>query len=405
MRWRLCTADAAHDLADGSPLGQWLLHKAAEGTRSLEVAGFLVYEILERAELVAHRTPSSAAANCLATLNREAHDWPTRNPVYPTCRAFVAGWRDKGSKTAFIARFAAWLARVICSANVRMPFAHAVCVTRRFCWRSLLGTLRPTRRDLDVFRRRTGVIVEGAAASGRIHGRTRRRRELKGWPGQHDGELVLAWLEASKFISDQKRTQDAAKAFAALFARGKETTAEEMMTDLEKVSMTVLRQARVRADACAMLLWRNFFRQISDIFTSANIHLYCDGSPQWRGRELYASSIDIIIDDVISRTALPILYLDRGEQDRYAKTIALMWQLALVCGIELLPLYLTRVRSILTDAGVERFIPTMPDTMLEDFYWYFGLPVPETAPQVCDVGALRLQTEALCFKRMSYTKL
>ena len=111
------------------------------------------------------------------------------------------------------------------------------------------------------------------------------------------------------------------------------------------------------------------------MFGDMDIYLFCDGSPQWRGAELFAASMDILFNDAVKRILLPLLSLPRDHLDRVGKCVALLWQLLMLVGSRLLQAFLKRVRGILTDCGVERLIADMPEFLVE-FFAYCRVKVP-----------------------------
>ena len=106
-----------------------------------------------------------------------------------------------------------------------------------------------------------------------------------------------------------------------------------------------------------------------------NLFLFCDGSPQWRGLELYAATLDFFHELVFKRFLLPAVYLSRGQLDALSKTVALLWQVSLLVGARLLQMYLSRVRAVLTDGGTERLILDSTLT-IEEFFWYVKVRTP-----------------------------
>eukprot|EP00959_Pyramimonas_sp_CCMP1952_P220573 4611891-Pyramimonas_sp.AAC.1 len=98
-------------------------------------------------------------------------------------------------------------------------------------------------------------------------------------------------------------------------------------------------------------------------------NLLIDASPQRRGLELHASSVDIWAGDRFIRKVMPCASLGKAFIDRAGKTIATLWQMFLAFGPSIEPLQLAcmRVRSITTDQGAERLIPNMVG-MIGDFY-------------------------------------
>ena len=144
----------------------------------------------------------------------------------------------------------------------------------------------------------------------------------------------------------------------------------------ETVSYDVLRRTRVQLDVVAMLLWRKMWATLD--LSTVNIFMYADGSPQWRGKELYAVTMDVIIDTgsdrKIMRRMFPILELGLNALSARGKALATLWMLHLMVGpytSRFLDV-LTRVRSITTDLGTERKLAHMVDCAPE-FWAYLGL--------------------------------
>ena len=70
-----------------------------------------------------------------------------------------------------------------------------------------------------------------------------------------------------------------------------------------------LRRARVRADMVACLIVRALWTMVNiDTFS---FYCFVDGSPQWRGHEMFAASIDIIGEGFFERLLLPLVSLAR----------------------------------------------------------------------------------------------
>ena len=365
LRWRLLGAAEAAVAVSGHAPGTWLLGRLKQSVRRSTLLGYMLYEVTDFVKLanpIAVSTP--AVCNPFALRDRAA-DQPTTSTEYPTLGDFVEKCQRRGASTIAFA-MAAWLAASVFRSVSREGlslFVHGFPITTRMRWGLALPGPQPTRRDVAAFKR------EQADVAGQLVVRRQsRKKALKGWPNQLPAQLVLDWLRTSAFISDVKETQEAATAFAKLFARSSEETAEQMVARLQTVGVTVLRESRVRADCVAMRFYHVWFSRCSSCLAELDLFLYCDGSPQWRGRELYAATVDIIIGQMLHcRTLLPIVFLARDEMASTYKTFGLLYQLALLASFELLPYVAKRVRSILTDGGVERYIPGASN-ILGDFY-------------------------------------
>ena len=101
-------------------------------------------------------------------------------------------------------------------------------------------------------------------------------------------------------------------------------------------SYDVLRRTRIRFDIALMLAFRLWFQNLISSGVPFFLFVYMDASPQWRGRELFAASIDVvrIVDGerLYSRHLLPLINLGTAYRSSYGKTWAFLWMLVLVCG-------------------------------------------------------------------------
>ena len=171
-------------------------------------------------------------------------------------------------------------------------------------------------------------------------------------------ELVLEWLDLSQHLKDGKKVDTVADILLGILSRSTGVDKIDYTTVLKRVNRETLRLARVRADVLAMLLWRRFFTKMLNDPQPVSLYLFADASPQWRGVEIFCASFDFIAQGVFLRRMLPIIGLSRRHLDTRGKTLALCWQLWLVCG----PHYETfrqccrQVRSLTTDFGVEHLI-------------------------------------------------
>jgi hypothetical protein len=201
------------------------------------------------------------------------------------------------------------------------------------------------RRQLD------GCTLEapGCSASPPVH------RSSVEWMGLIDPALVLDWLRASAFVKDVRKMGPAAAAFSTIFANGLGVDARDLLDLAPKCCPELIRLARVRLDLVAVLLSRKMLQTMSDTCPNMNIYLFADASPQWRGLEMFAASMDIQDGQTILRRLLPVLSLDRVQLDALGKVMALLWQVFLVCGpsYKVLKTFLRRVRAVATDKGTE----------------------------------------------------
>ena len=227
---------------------------------------------------------------------------------------------------------------------------HAAILSRRQRGSSMLGGM-PTQKELSQLRKRHcgPRMVGGASAL-----ETRRRSAHDRLPA----ELILKFLDATRYLTNERCKEEAAEAFAALMTRSSKAHAR-LMRDLEDCNREVLRKARVRLDCVAMLLVRAFLKMLAP--ESMSLHLFTDESPQKRGRMLLASSMDVCHQLHEGRLLLPMVCLARGCLDQMGKLAGLVWQLFLVIGLTRLRKFCDTVRSVTTDMGTERLIATADD--------------------------------------------
>ena len=102
---------------------------------------------------------------------------------------------------------------------------------------------------------------------------------------------MLSRIEATKYNKNLRSAPESKAAWARVLQRGMDASARPL--DARDINYDTLRLARIRLHAFCCLLWRVFFHGLdTDI---VDLYLYSDGSPQWRGVEMLASSFDIRI--------------------------------------------------------------------------------------------------------------
>ena len=155
----------------------------------------------------------------------------------------------------------------------------------------------------------------------------------------------------------------------------------DLYKDIDHISAERLRIARTRIDMLVCLMWRAFFQQAD--WRNIWLHLFADGSPQWRGTEMYAVSIDMNANGWRQRRLLPCATLSRGSQDALSKVFAVLWQLFLIIGpsFALLRAACNRVMSITTDSGAERLLSSHRDVLRAFFRGIGGRLAPTDVAQ------------------------
>ena len=162
----------------------------------------------------------------------------------------------------------------------------------------------------------------------------------------------------------------AAQKFAKVFSVANGVSTASILGVLKPANMQVLRAARPRLDVVACCLFRKVWSEL--VPDSINIYLYLDSSPQVRGEELFALSVELrdpAGNYPWERRLAPMVALQKDYFDAIGKGLALVWILWLLVGPapEQLIRFCDRVRGVVTDMGTERKIARLP-CLISDFY-------------------------------------
>lgn len=175
-----------------------------------------------------------------------------------------------------------------------MPCLHCVAIAGRTNRKRIINVARPTRRTLNAFLASFGPLAAPDSPTSAL-ATVAQPRSSRGWQnGMHDAELVLDWLGASKFVRSVRGVGNRRQSRSLGCLRGHwGATAAELSADLKRVHPEILRRGRARLDCAVMVLSRHLWRASARAAATAmpNIYLFVDASPQWRGLELYASSM------------------------------------------------------------------------------------------------------------------
>ena len=117
--------------------------------------------------------------------------------------------------------------------------------------------------------------------------------------------------------------------------------------------LDVTRRAGIRLDVAAHA---DHLKSLCASASAWHLFLFLDASPQWRGRELWAATMNSTA--TLARSLVAVAGADFGLQLRHSskdKVHALPWQLALVAGpdYDVPRQVLLRVHSVTMDPGVE----------------------------------------------------
>ena len=155
----------------------------------------------------------------------------------------------------------------------------------------------------------------------------------------YDPELVILWIGATMHIKNVGKSANAAKGWARLFGYGMkgQVSSGALLRALQHVSIRLLRDAGIKLDCTAMVIFRSFFAALRASIDEHELHIYvyADASPQWRGLELLASSFECTTGDgKYYRRLFPLVSLSRDMVDAAAvgNALALTWKVVLSVG-------------------------------------------------------------------------
>lgn len=366
VSWKL--AKAGDETSD--PGLALMRQRCLKHTRGACLYGFVEYPVVAWAKL---KDPVATPPHTVATTvrlmeNRIVELRGSVGVAGPTLAEVICEWRSLGATMGCAIRLGQHVAHLLLTGA--WSCMHCVAITGKVARKRLVDPQKPSRSHLKRFVDECqGVTTEAMSTTSRA---VLPRAVNRGWSfGMYEPGLVLDWLEASRFVKDVRRMGDATEAFARIFAGSAKVDHLRMLGDIRMVHSEVLRRARVRLDCVTMLLFRQLWASLVEAVGdgAVSIYMFADASPQWRGLELYAGSFDLFDGKVIQRRLFPMISLDRSFQDAAGKSLALLWQIYLMTGpsFNMVRLFCSRVRSITTDQGVERFLADFP-CVLKDFY-------------------------------------
>ncbi len=80
----------------------------------------------------------------------------------------------------------------------------------------------------------------------------------RGWANQVPCHRVIQWLKATSYLRDLSKSQETSDAFAQIMCEGGPETIEEVKQRVPRLNREIIRKARVRLDAVAMLMFGAF---------------------------------------------------------------------------------------------------------------------------------------------------
>ena len=124
------------------------------------------------------------------------------------------------------------------------------------------------------------------AAGGPFHPAA--KPKYKAW----DAETVFKWVRASRSIKQRRLMKDSRNDFIDLVGEGVPVDILQAWKERPGISYDVIRKGRVRLDMVMMNVFRSYFRTLTA--DRLWISLFIDASPQKRGYELFAISLDFV---------------------------------------------------------------------------------------------------------------
>ena len=278
---------------DGNACHTRMRALALKRVQSLAYRGFVENDVLESA-CVDEPMPLGANALCAPEQlfgmfeHRELTVRRVRDEAVRALSfdALLVAWRAQGmGMSALIAVIAPALAWRIM--HERWSCLNTVALTARLNRRLLLDRTHPSAKRVSSFLRRVvgeGVCPRRAPASilaPRVSQLTDPRSPIK-------------WVKACRFIKCQQENIEAATAFGEVWSCTRPGGQALDPQELATVSGELLQKARVRIDAVAMNMHRRYNRNhVANPTPYRATSIFVDASPQWRGQELYAATVDV----------------------------------------------------------------------------------------------------------------
>ena len=192
-------------------------------------------------------------------------------------------------------------------------------------------------------------------------------------------DRILAWIKATRH-SKQLRSLKTQKGDWKTVIVKDNIPPEYLHNDMS--SYESMRRARVHLDTAALVLYRALFATFD--LGPLWIYLFVDGSPQFRGKELFASSFDVISIGAarafFDRRHFTQIQIHRELFSALGKATALIWQVFLQVGPRYHAMrdFCNAVAGITTDFGTESKLPDMRDILIP-FLKALGVSIPRTA--------------------------
>ena len=368
MKWHF---HASSNVKDLPPLAQSVCMVAQRNTRG-NPGGFLAYQALGYARarawqmchppLEVHRLHAMAGTMTWAIVPRAAE---TESMTFENVLQKWAEEQDVAGPLDMT--MLVMLPGAVCNAFDRHPdFFYAISLSP--------GRLPPHFRCLpaappqNVLREMTSQVAQNP-------GQVQSVDIEQTWPTQFTADEHIEFLRASATCTSLRHLTKAKDAWETILKR---RLSMDIVIGIVP-SYDRLRRDRIRMDMMAMMMYRFMFKELAASEEQWCLYVFMDASPQWRGTELFAASIDVSRADSahISRHLLPLLNLGSCFRTVRGKAWAFLKMLALIIGPEYdtLRTVLRNIRSITSDLGHEFAVRDLPDLLIP-FLQDLGARVP-----------------------------
>jgi hypothetical protein len=329
-RWEFHSVESALAIAHS---GAQRLMTRVFGKRAHEVVGVVVYKCLEVVETneypeVIVGFDSQPGVVLMEQLNSVVCCRKSNNTFYAHAPLgdVVSRWETSFNHgrplVACVASLCTDLALVLADG---WPLFHIValipcCSHKRFILGGQPSTSILTKLTRGAPRVNTSSALVGVAAP-----RVALPRTVDGLSGV-PADMIIDWLDATRFLQNIKDTPEATRAWDHLLNRLHGTDRPPLDVKLS-IQYSTLRRARVRFDCICMAMFAVWFATSFPL--DAGIHIWTDGSPQWRGVEMFASTFDVIAHSpsMHKRYLFPIIRISHSFLTATGKTFSVLWQI------------------------------------------------------------------------------
>ena len=132
----------------------------------------------------------------------------------------------------------------------KASICHVVGMGQHVCRKRPLVHMAPTKGTIKRFRE-SSLQQRGSK-------RTAPRVRGCNWRNMHDFRIVIDRLAATEYVKNINQAWFTARAFARIFVKHRQCAVSEVMGSTRRVHFETLLRARIRLDAVASLVWRQW---------------------------------------------------------------------------------------------------------------------------------------------------